>query len=116
MRYGGALFPPTEVISAVFGCLVQPPLGAARQFLVIIDDPQHHFLGLFVGHLFGMDTRLLGTLAPVFRIIDGDFGHGCKLPSRLLRGRYGRRPKSNPATAKFKSANGFASQPVPEAT
>src|SRR5262249_42171319 len=43
-------------------------------------DPQHRLLGLFVVDLIGDGARLFGALAPMIRIVNGDFRHAPAFP------------------------------------
>jgi hypothetical protein len=45
-----------------------------RHRLVIVSDPEHHFLGFFIGHCISDSARFFGSLAPMLWIINGDFG------------------------------------------
>jgi hypothetical protein len=75
---------PKSGTLSIFGRLFQSPLGPPRQFIVIGGDSPHHFLGFFIGHLIGDGASLFGAVAPMLRIVDGDWGHCCNLLQDLF--------------------------------
>jgi hypothetical protein len=50
-------------------------LGTSCQLLIIVGDPEHHFLGVFIVHYVSDCARLCGALTPMLRVINGDFYH-----------------------------------------
>src|SRR5262245_38260206 len=77
--------------------LLQPPFGTFRQFLIILGNPKHRFLGLFVCRTVGNGARFLGALAPMLRVVDGDFSHSSE----------GSALKRSPRLIKAKSQGSF---------
>ena len=41
--------------------------------LIIAGNPEHHFLGFFIGHYVSDGARFFGPLAPMLRVVDGNF-------------------------------------------
>src|SRR5262245_23993802 len=82
--------------------LLQPPFGTFRQFLIILGNPKHRFLGLFVGRTVGNGARFLGALAPMLRVVDGDFSHSSE----------GSALKRSPRLIKAKSQGSFKPRAV----
>ncbi len=67
--------------------------GALGQLLIILGNSEHHLPGVAIGHLFRAGARFLGTLPPMFRIVEGIVRHGrsplCRSVSSLARLRAG---------------------------
>ena len=76
--------PGAAISLRIFLRLFQPPLGAPRQFLIIIRGPQHRLLGFFVAYLLGEGADRFGALAPMLRIVDRDFCHAVRLTTTPL--------------------------------
>jgi len=78
----GTLAPMLRIVDGNFWLLLlllllllQPKFGTSRQFLIIASNPKHPTL--CVRRQFVSDgAGLFGTLAPMLRIVDRDFGHG----------------------------------------
>ena len=55
--------------------------GLSCEHLIVFGEAEHHLPGQVIVHLFGQDTRLFGSVAPVLRIVEvRSVGHDALLP------------------------------------
>jgi hypothetical protein len=67
----------------IFGCQ-QPLFGTPRQFFIVFGDPKHFALCIRIGHFLCDGASPFAAIAPMLRIVDGDFGHSRTLRRRLF--------------------------------
>jgi hypothetical protein len=58
---------------------LQPTFGTSRQFLIVVSHPKHPTLCVGIRQFVSDGAGLSGTLAPMIRIVDRDFGHGARM-------------------------------------